>query len=79
MAANQHGLDFKLAIKEKYNQPVAYVLLSFAQKGMTYKMVADLTGFKIATIRKYCRIYKVRLASRFCDIPAENEYVTNQK
>ncbi|WHN66255.1 hypothetical protein [Cysteiniphilum sp. QT6929] len=61
MAANQHGRDFKTAMRMKYKQPVDKVLKYFVEQDFTYSEVAELTGFKMATIRKYSRRYKIYL------------------
>lgn len=61
MAANQHGRDFKTAMRMEYKQPVDKVLKYFVEQGFTYSEVVELTGFKIATIRKYSRRYKIYL------------------
>ncbi|WP_192482736.1 MULTISPECIES: hypothetical protein [Cysteiniphilum] len=79
MIANQYGVSFKVFVEEKYKQSIECVLFKFAQDGLTYKMVANITGFKVTTVRKYTRRYKLSLANSMTQVATQRNFLTEIK
>ncbi|WP_192484931.1 MULTISPECIES: hypothetical protein [Cysteiniphilum] len=63
--ANQYADSFRDYISRKYNKPVEQVLAIFSYRNMTYRDVAELTGYKETTVRKWCRYFDVQLYSDY--------------
>ena len=53
----------------KYQLPIEEILMNFKRQNLTFKQIAKLviTGFKVVTIRKYSRRYKIFFMSEAID------------
>lgn len=58
---NQYSASLKSVIEQKCAMSLKEALLKYKSRGFTYKKVAEDVHFKEATIRKYCRMYKIVL------------------
>ncbi|WP_440615203.1 hypothetical protein [Cysteiniphilum sp. 6C5] len=63
--ANQYADSFRDYILKRYKKPIDEVLAIFSYRNMTYRDVAELTGYKETTVRKWCRYFDVELYSDY--------------
>ena len=61
--ANQFTDSFKNIVLKKFGKSAEIVLQEFAEADKNYAEVAEITGFKTGTIRKYCKQYNIQLQS----------------
>ncbi|WHN66487.1 hypothetical protein [Cysteiniphilum sp. QT6929] len=59
---NQYSnMNFAKTLEARYQRPLKEVLNQFKQNGNSYLEVAEITGFKISTVRKWCVKNNIRL------------------
>ncbi len=61
MKVNQYADSFKNVIQTRYKLPIDKAMETFSFQRLSCDQVAELTGFKKATIQKYCRKYDIEL------------------
>ncbi len=59
---NQYSDNFEMNIAKKYGKSACEVLHEFCDKGVSYAEVSELTGYKIWTVKRWCRRYGISLA-----------------
>ena len=52
--ANQYAESFQHYIEEKYNTPIKQVLNHFKHMEYDFEQIANMTGYKASTVRKWC-------------------------
>ena len=64
--ANQYSnASFKVVVEAKYNMPVGEVLRRFQRYGMSLKEIAEKTGFRETTVKKYALRYNSILTNSY--------------
>lgn len=62
--ANQYGGNFESIVYDLYGRAAIEVMYEFHVKERSYDEVAEETGFAIATVRKWCHRYNIKLATK---------------
>ena len=75
--ANQHTDNFKNRLEAKHGKPLVEILRIFAGKGLNYAEVAKISGFKVVTVRNWCRKCRVSLTPFRVDVKAEEVQKNN--
>ncbi|WP_119342723.1 hypothetical protein [Facilibium subflavum] len=61
---NQYSDNFEINMAKKYGKSANEVLQDFYEKGISYIEASDMTGYKVWTVKRWCRRYGISLAKK---------------
>ena len=61
MAGNQYTNNFEKVMQKRFGKSAEEVLKEISTREVTYNQAANIVGFKVGTVRKYCHRYGIAL------------------
>ncbi|MBK2126171.1 hypothetical protein [Fangia hongkongensis] len=61
--ANQYQDSLPNKIQAVYHRSAQSVLSDFSAQNLSYQNVSEIIGCKVVTVKKWCRLYHIRLQS----------------